>query len=498
MPGCNDIFNETSSVASKGDGHVPPLEVPIRWADSIQKKGITRMTSKNLRTTRWIGPGANGVHEVGGRPSRRQFLGWTALGTTGIALSACSRNNSSDTDEATLTVLDSGNVTADPPRNQVYEDYAGANPGIEFDIRALPAGGDWDQQARVSVQSGEDIDLLVINGQFVRAWVRDGLLAPLSNFSALEDVVGRIEPSVLAAAAVDDENYALPLALHMGVHATVFYHNRSLLDEAGLQPPNTLDDLRDMVEPLREFEASPMVHPSGDPFYNPLLVMWILPQVVSPEDPIQFVDETLRGNVAYDSDQWVEAFDLIARLSTEGVLLPGSGSVTPEAVPQYLFDRQVALVYDGTWSIPTFMDAPAEGYDLHVAALPAVGEGSARPLVAYVGSAFPAEGGDTDAATAFLQYAGDPDVDAQVTAGTQLMSPIPSSNDLLTSAISKEALPFLSKTIAPLDWLWEPEINQEMGSQVQALVLGSTSAREAGEALQATADELRRTGRSYY
>jgi hypothetical protein len=52
--------------------------------------------------------------------------------------------------------------------------------------------------------------------------------------------------------------------------------------------------------------------------------------------------------------------------------------------------------------------------------------------------------------------------------------------------------------ITPLDWLWEPEITAELSNQVQALVKGDTDPAAAGKAIQAVAEELRSSGRSYY
>lgn len=52
--------------------------------------------------------------------------------------------------------------------------------------------------------------------------------------------------------------------------------------------------------------------------------------------------------------------------------------------------------------------------------------------------------------------------------------------------------------ITSLDWLWEPEITAEIDSQVQAIVKGATEPRSAGAAIEAVAQDLRSSGRSYY
>ena len=78
-----------------------------------------------------------------------------------------------------ITILvGGGNPTAEPALKQVFDEFRALHPGIEWDIRSLPGGGpEWDRLARASIASGEPVGLVVINGQQVRGWVRDGLLA---------------------------------------------------------------------------------------------------------------------------------------------------------------------------------------------------------------------------------------------------------------------------------------------------------------------------------
>jgi len=91
-----------------------------------------------------------------------------------------------------------------------------------------------------------------------------------------------------------------------------------------------------------------------------------------------------------------------------------------------------------------------------------------------------------------------PDVDREVTAGSQNYSPIAASNEVITNPVAREFLPLFDDAISPIDWLWEPEITAEIDSQVQALVKGATDAAAAGRAVQAVASDLRKSGRSYY
>jgi ABC-type glycerol-3-phosphate transport system substrate-binding protein len=257
-----------------------------------------------------------------------------------------------------------------------------------------------------------------------------------------------------------------------------------------------------MVNPLASLGAAPLVHCCGDASFNPLLVMWLLPMIAERAgDPVAFVESTIRGDVRYDSPEWIEAFQIIADLRSSGVLLDGSGA-TDYATMQLLFlQGGAAMTYNGTWLLePLQAGTPTVPFDLHVAPLPLVdGATKARSIIAWAGFAIAVKAeASRDAVDAFLAYASRPAVDAAVVEGIQSFSPIPESNLGIHDPVEREFLPMLEDAITSLNWLWEPEIDAEIGDQVQALVKGDTDPAAVGQAVQAVADGLRSSGRSYY
>ena len=119
---------------------------------------------------------------------------------------------------------------------------------------------------------------------------------------------------------------------------------------------------------------------------------------------------------------------------------------------------------------------PTVPFDLHVAPLPLVdGASTAHSILAWAGFALPAKAAASrDSVYAFLEYASRPEVDAAVVEGLQSYSPIPASNVGIHDPVAREFLPMFDDAITSLNWLWEPEIDAEIGNQVQALVKGDT------------------------
>ena len=402
-----------------------------------------------------------------------------------------------------IVLLDAANMDTPEaaPRKQVVTDFMAKNPDVALDVRALPSNIQWDRVARTTLLAGEQADVVNINGQFIRAWLRDGLLDDLSAHAQLTSPFGNVDPSFLAAQSDDPTHpFALPLIHASPVHVTALFYNKALLDRAGLQPPKTLADLKAMVQPLKAVGAMPLVHPSGDVGWNPLLVCWIQPMLVN-NQPMEFTRRTMRGEVNYNGPEWIATFETIANLTRDGVLGAGSGALSVDAAYQLFKRGKAAMLYTGSWSLPALTTAmPAGGgMDLHVTALPLVGGAKkAQPLIAFNSYAITAASTNKDAAVRWLAYAADPAVDAQLAEELQAFSPMPASNSAIKDPIAREVAPWFADGIVPLDWLWEPEVTTEIQNQVQALVKGDALPTAAGDAVQAKADALRREGRSYF
>jgi ABC-type glycerol-3-phosphate transport system substrate-binding protein len=395
-----------------------------------------------------------------------------------------------------------GDPRVEPALWRVYQDFAAQHPEVDWDIRPIPGGGpDWDRLARAQVAAGEPVGLIVMDGQQVRSWARDGLLADLSSVPAMTQVLARVPQRFQLAATGEAGTRAFPLAVTRGVNTSGMFYNRAILERVGLDPPTTMDSLRAMVAPLARLGVAPLVHCAGDAIFNPMLVAWVLPMLLEGSvDPLEFAERTLRGEIRYDDPEWVAAFEILADLHASGVLMEGSGAVDYATMQQLLLQGRVAMTYNGTWLLPQLVaGSPTVDFDLHAAPLPGLVEGRpARSLLAWGGYALPARAAvNQDSVIAFLEYASRPEVDRSVVEGAQVYSPIAGSNEAIHDHLVLEFMPMFEHAITPLDWLWEPEITTEMGIQVQALLKGDTDPAAVGTSLQAIADDLRANGRSY-
>jgi hypothetical protein len=91
-----------------------------------------------------------------------------------------------------------------------------------------------------------------------------------------------------------------------------------------------------------------------------------------------------------------------------------------------------------------------------------------------------------------------PSVDKKITAATQSLSPIDSSNSVITSPLTRSSVPYFKNAITPYDWLWEPQVTTAIGEQAQGVFLGSVTPKEAAANVEAVFQTLVKTGKQFF
>src|SRR5664280_50763 len=117
-----------------------------------------------------------------------------------------------------ITVLaEGGDPTTDPVIKKVFDDFKAQHPAVVWDIRAVSGlGGDLDRLARAVLESGEPVGLVILDGLFVRAWTRDGLLADLGADPGMAAVLARVPERLHLGGVGETTTRAFPLALSRG------------------------------------------------------------------------------------------------------------------------------------------------------------------------------------------------------------------------------------------------------------------------------------------
>lgn len=260
---------------------------------------------------------------------------------------------------------------------------------------------DTQQQLTSMSASNGTFDISDHFGNSVGSWASRGILEPLDEHLAEHGVdVDDFVPAAMEQMQYEGSTYAVPIT----VHTMMLLYNRTLLDEAGLEVPTTMDELADVVSQLTVTEADGTITQMGigDPL--PMQTLGTLGFVFggswdgadgntpTPDDPKNI--EAL--------EWWVE--NVIEPVGADNLadFNSGNGDYLSSADP--FFSGRTAMVIDGEYRA---IHAPQSAPDLDwgVAPIPTAVAGLENASQLTSSTLFiPANAQNKEAAAEFLAY----------------------------------------------------------------------------------------------
>jgi raffinose/stachyose/melibiose transport system substrate-binding protein len=183
-----------------------------------------------------------------------------AVSALALGLVACSSGDGESDGNTTITWWH--NATSDPLQGlwtEVAAEFEEANPGVTVEVTGYQ---NEDLQRTLipnALQSGDAPDLFMVwPGGEVRAQAEAGHLRDLTDVAAesIEELGGAVQPW-----QIDGVQYALPYTFGI----TGIWYNKEHFAAAGVdETPETLDELNDAVDALKETGVAPIAVGAGD------------------------------------------------------------------------------------------------------------------------------------------------------------------------------------------------------------------------------------------
>ncbi|MFE7159357.1 ABC transporter substrate-binding protein [Streptomyces sp. NPDC057636] len=313
--------------------------------------------------------------------SRRGLLGTgAALGL----LTACGSN----------TGRDDGGSGGGPELSQWYHQYG--EQGTEQAVKKYAAAydkahvsvqwrpGNYDEQTAAALLTDSGPDVFEVNGPTLDQ-IQGRQIADLTGL--FEGVKDDFNPAVLAPKTYDGRIWAIPQVIDM----QMLYYRKSLLADAGVEPPSTLDALVDAAKKLTSKKTKGLFLGNdggagvlgGTPLYAAGL---------------ELVTED--GKVGFDDPAAARALGKIHQLYADKSLLLGAPSDWSD--PSAFVQGLTAMQWSGLWALPTVQKAL--GDDFGVLPFPKDGAGEPSVPVGAYGAAVSTRGRHQQAAKDYLKW----------------------------------------------------------------------------------------------
>lgn len=375
-----------------------------------------------------------------------------------------------------------------------------AKTGVKVNVHSYDSA-DFVQAFMVAVNGGSPVDVLLLNGQDVRYFMKNGLIQEMEGKPGAD----KVNEGALEQYTYNGKLYGIGAK---GGNSSGIFANMDVIDAYGGKVPETMQDLKDLNEKLKADGKSLFAFGGGSKYMWPMWYFSSFAQT-SGGKPIERTEEVLTGKAKFTDADSIEAFDVLKTFAEEEMYQPGFNGTDSDGGKAVFVNGEAALFYGGTWEITGFLEAGME--NLKLLPYPIVKDGAAS---LQTGNA--SDGAWTicsridperqSAAEAFIEFMtsddtvqGFRDSDVENLRDYARFScnvgvPLPEDAHELTKT-QKEFLETM--TFTHLDWIYPPEITTALQDTLQELTGLQITSEEAGEQMQAVMDSLLADGYDY-
>ncbi len=271
----------------------------------------------------------------------------------------------------------------EPGTQQAVKRYAAAYKKADVTVQWRP--GDYDRQTAAALLTDSGPDVFEVNGPLLDQ-IQGGQVVDLT--AEVEPVRDDFNQAVLAPKIWRDKIWGIPQVIDM----QLLYYRKSLLKDAGVEPPRTLDELVDAAKKLstRKTKGLFLGNDGG------VGVLGGTPLFAA---GLSLIDED--GKVGFDDPAAARTLGKVRQLYADKSLL--LGAPTDWSDPAAFIQGLTAMQWSGLWALPQIKKA--FGDDFGVLPFPEDGSGGkpSVPVGAY-GSAVSARSARKEEAKAFAKW----------------------------------------------------------------------------------------------
>jgi multiple sugar transport system substrate-binding protein len=276
-----------------------------------------------------------------------------------------------------------------PLFEEIVADFEAANPDIDVHLEVVA----WDvlfQKLTTDIAGGQPPDVSIIGTRWLVDFVQEGIAEPLDAHLG-DELRGRFIETFLDPSVIDGQTWGLPVA----ASARAMYYNRDLLEQAGVEPPDSWAELK---------EAAAAVSALADDVYG----FGLQGKEIETDAYWYYAPWSHGGDLFEDgrsaiaSDAAVMAALLYKDLIDSGVTQPGVTGYNREDL-QDLFKRgRLGMMLTGPW-LRGMLASDAPDVDYGVTLIP---EGTTRATYGVTDSIIMFSGSrNKDEAWQFLEHA---------------------------------------------------------------------------------------------
>ncbi|WP_166851438.1 extracellular solute-binding protein [Isoptericola sp. BMS4] len=358
---------------------------------------------------------------------------------------------------------------------ELAEQFEADNPDVTVEVTPVP----WEsstEKINTAIATGEVPDLVQVGTTLMSSFVELGGLAPTP-----EDVdSGAFFPGAWDTTVVDGTSYGVPWY----VETRVLYYRTDLAEKAGVDTPQTWDELKEFAAGMQDAGADHGIalQTDGDGtniMYSPFY--WQAGGDYMSDDGTEFT---------LDNDAQVEALDYYASFMAEG--LAPQRLVEDEKIQDFI-DGELGSYVSGPWDRANLLATAGDDFASKFDVTPLPADETSASFIGGSNLAVLADAENPDAAWKFVQFATDPAVQVdwfEISSdlpAVQASWDDPALADDESLAVYGDVLETARSTPAVPTW---GEIDHELNLIIEQVVAGNVTPQDAAAQMQDAATSI--------
>jgi len=280
--------------------------------------------------------------------SRRNFLG-LAAGTAGAAaLAACGTSGpSSGGSKGSASYWSLSGPPGQPIRQAAVDRFNKANPSTKITATFFQNDA-YKQKIKTAIGAGQAPTMIWgWGGGGLKSYVDASQVLDLTDwFNQNSAVKSKLLPSTFGAATVNGKIYAMPIET---VQPIVFYYNKKVFDQVGVQPPQSYGDILALIPKFTAEGIAPFSLAGQSRWTNMMWLEFMLDRVAGP-DVFNNVFAGTKG--AWSDPAVLDMLTKIQDLVKAKAFINGFESITADsnADQALLYTGKAAMMVHGSWS----------------------------------------------------------------------------------------------------------------------------------------------------
>lgn len=279
---------------------------------------------------------------------------------------------------------------------QLIENFQAANPDITVKMTHFPYA-DYRTKVAAAIPAGEGPDVVQLFYGWLNDYVDAELIQPLPADEFSPEVIDAEFFPMVQAMKDGDQYWALPTA----VRSLALFYNKRLLEEAGVEPPTTMDELMAAAAAMTKRDGAGNLTQVGmTAGMTAQDHHWWREGLIRQMGGEPYMEDYTKVN--YNNDAGLKALEFYTSLFTGDDAVTAIGFMDE---PQAAFKAgRAGMHIDGSFRIGSLNKQ--RGLEWGVAELPATADGTRSNYSSYWVNAITtkAEGEKYDAAVKFMQY----------------------------------------------------------------------------------------------